>query len=57
MKRDQLPLIVGVLLGFLIGALVGILLNNPWSRGFWFATAAGVVLGLGSGFALFRRAS
>ena len=55
MRRDPLPVVVGVLLGFLLGALVGILLNNPWSRGFWFATAAGVVLGLGSGLAVFRR--
>jgi hypothetical protein len=55
MKRDPLPVVVGVLLGFLVGALVGILLNNPWSRGFWLATALGVVLGLGSGLALYRR--
>ena len=55
MKRDPLPLVVGVFLGFLVGALVGILMANPWSRGFWLATSLGVVLGLSSGLALYRR--
>ena len=50
-----MPVLLGAFLGLLIGALGGILMNNPWSRGFWVVTMIGTVVGLAGGLVLARR--